>query len=140
MYIRLISFGLICRPDVLGHFRASGPAPKPAECFVGGDRARQMPFEARLGEPRKQNGAQRRARGFKCSGAQDNGGDREVRKRSIRDRWIKSQPTRLNGKYAAKLCRRVADQGRGPPRELTWRIRPAAPRLYRNSHQGGRLE
>jgi hypothetical protein len=34
MYIRLISFGLICRPDVLGHSRASGPAPKPAECLM----------------------------------------------------------------------------------------------------------
>src|SRR5215467_9008300 len=91
MYIRLISSGLICPPVVLGHFRASGPAPKPAECFVGGTGRAEWLSEARLGEPRKQNGVQRRARGFKRSCAQDNGGDREIDRRST----DQSQPARF---------------------------------------------
>jgi hypothetical protein len=72
-------------PSVLGHRKASGPAPKRGECFVGGPPCR-MRFEAGAGEPRKQNVAERRARGFKRSSAQDRKGDRDRRRTESHER------------------------------------------------------
>jgi hypothetical protein len=126
----LISFGLICRTDVLGHFRASGPAPKPAECFVGGNGRSECSFEARVGEPTKQNGAQRRARGFKRSCAQDNGGDREVGWRST----DKSQPARWNGRYPRpNSADESRIEGTGYRENRSRGTPPAAARAYRSS-------
>ena len=45
-----------------------------------------MRFEAGTGEPRKQNGAERRARGFKRSSAQDRKGDRDRRRTESHER------------------------------------------------------
>src|SRR5262245_33413555 len=54
-------------PDVLGHSRASGPAPNPAECFVGGPAAPNAVLRQGWGELTKQNVAQRWARGLSAA-------------------------------------------------------------------------
>src|SRR5215831_15847985 len=131
MYIRLISFGLICRPEVLGQSRASGPAPKPAECFVGGDRARRMLFEASRGS--RESRAERRAGRVGLSAAVPRTTETE---RSERARWIKIQPPRLKTQVPCRLRTRVASRdmdhrenrpyGNWPPQcvvpQIGWRI------------------
>jgi hypothetical protein len=83
MYIRLISFGFDLSPRCPGALQSKRPRSQASGVLCWGTgRAAECSFEARLGEPTKQNVAQRWARGFKRSCAQDNGGDREVGRRS----------------------------------------------------------
>ena len=59
----------------------------------------RMRFEASTGEPRKQNGAERRARGFKRSGAQDRKGNRDRRRTDSQERAHLSGPGRSGRRH-----------------------------------------
>src|SRR5262249_20939390 len=83
--VHIHSFDLLridLSPRCPGALQSKRPRSQASGVLCWGTGRAACGFEARLGVPRKQNTAQRRARGFKRSCAQDNGGDREVGRRS----------------------------------------------------------
>jgi hypothetical protein len=83
---RLFSSDWICCPKRLGAPESKRPRSQGRRSALLGGPACRMRFEASTGEPRKQNGAERRARGFKRSSAQDRKGDRDRRRTDQHER------------------------------------------------------